>query len=91
MENTASPLHSRLANCLETILELEPDLEQLELGHVLLAEFGQLKSFLERLDSVCVDEADVTRIEAATSHFLEELKVPLGVIREGEVKRRPLH
>jgi len=91
MDNSASPLHSRLANCLETILELEPDLEQLELGHVLLAEFGQLKSFLERLDSVRVDEDDVNRIEAATSHFLEELKVPLGVIREGEVKRRPLH
>lgn len=91
MENAASPLHSRLANCLETILELESDLEQLELGHVLLAEFGQLKSFLARLDSVRVDEDDVNRIEAATSHFLEELKVPLGVIREGEVKRRPLH
>lgn len=91
MEHAASPLHSRLANCLETILELESDLEQLELGHVLLSEFSQLKAFLERLDTVRVDEDDVRRIETATTNFLEELKVPLGVIREGEVKRRPLH
>lgn len=79
MDSNASNLQSRLLNCLETIIELERDLERLELGHVLLSEFEQLKSFMERIDQVAVDEEDVRRIEAATSNFLDELKIPLGM------------
>lgn len=77
-------LQSRLMNCLETIIELERDLERLELGHVLLSEFAQLKDFLEKIDQVSVDEEDVRRIEAATSHFLEELRGPLGMLDDDE-------
>jgi len=68
----------RIANCLQTILELEPELERLELGSSLLDEFAVLKSFLEKLDKVEVSEEDVRRIELATSNFLDELKGPLA-------------
>lgn len=79
MDSKTSILQSRLMNCLETIIELERDLERLDLGHVLLSEFSQLKDFMERIDQVSVNEEDVRRIEAATSNFLDELKVPLGL------------
>ncbi|WP_461209371.1 hypothetical protein [Desulfocurvus sp. DL9XJH121] len=78
-----SVLQSRLMNCLETIIELERHLERLELGHVLLSEFNQLRDFMDRIDQVAVNEEDVRRIEAATSHFLEELKGPLGQQAQG--------
>ncbi len=68
----------RISNCLQTILELEPELERLELGHSLLDEFVVLKSFLEKIDRVEVSEEDVRRIEQATANFLEELKGPLA-------------
>ncbi|MDL2207325.1 hypothetical protein LJC09_00530 [Desulfovibrio sp. OttesenSCG-928-F20] len=73
----ANPLNSRLRNCLVTILELEEDLEQTELGPVLQSEFSVLKEVVRRLDAVCVEEQDVCRIEAATSRFLAELKETL--------------
>lgn len=73
-------LQSRLANCLETIIELERHLERLEFGHVLLSEFTQLKDFMEKIDQVAVNEEDVRRIEAATSHFLDEIKGPVGTL-----------
>ena len=76
----SSVLQSRLMNCLETIIELERHLERLELGHLLLSEFSQLRDFMDKIDQVAVNEEDVRRIEAATSHFLEELKVPLGLL-----------
>jgi len=79
MDSKTNILQSRLLNCLETIIELERDLERLDLGHVLLSEFSQLKDFMARIDQVSVDEEDVRRIEAATSNFLDELKIPLGL------------
>lgn len=82
MESKTTVLQLRLMNCLETIIELERDLERLDLGYVLLSEFSQLKDFMERIDQVSVDEEDVRRIEAATSNFLDELKVPLGVAKD---------
>ena len=39
-------LAARIANCLHTILELEPDLEQLQFGDYLLRDFNILKMFL---------------------------------------------
>lgn len=67
----------RITNCLQTILELEPELKRLELGHVLLKEFGILKAFLLKVDKFDLEEADVQRIENATASFLDELRVPL--------------
>lgn len=84
MDSKTSVLQTRLMNCLETIIELEQDLERLELGHVLLDEFSQLKDFMKRIDEVDVDEDDVRRIERATSRFLEELQAPLGLASADE-------
>ena len=68
----------RITNCLQTILELEPQLEKLEHGNSLLDEFVVLKSFLEKIDRVDLSESDVERIESATANFLRELEVPLA-------------
>lgn len=84
-------LQSRLRNCLQTILELEPDLEELELGHDLMKEFDLLKSFMEKLDDVALQEDDVRRIETATTNFLEELKGPLSKLHEQHSARRILN
>jgi len=83
-------LHSRLKNCLQTILELEPDLEGLDLGHDLIQEFSMLKSFMEKLEGVELEEEDVRRIEKATANFLEELKRPLSLLERGQATRRYL-
>lgn len=80
-------LRSRLKNCIETILDLEPALGEFEVGKEFLAEFSKLKNFMQRLNSVFgssdefIEENDVKRIEAATANFLEELKVPFASMR----------
>lgn len=68
----------RITNCLQTILELEPELSRLELAGSLLDEFVYLKQFLERIDRVELSEDDVERIEKATENFLAELRVPFS-------------
>ncbi len=84
-------LQSRLKNCLQTILELEPELERLELGHVLLKEYNVLRSFVEKIDQVALQEQDVARIEHATANFLEELRMPLELAEENGSKRHTIH
>lgn len=76
----------RITNCLQTILDLEAQLETLEHGNSLLDEFVVLKSFLEKIDKVDLSEADVERIEAATSNFLRELQGPLSRAESGKKK-----
>ncbi|XXJ19458.1 hypothetical protein ACR42D_07910 [Desulfovibrio caledoniensis] len=79
MSDSSSVKHLvRITNCLQTILDLESQLEQLENGHSLLDEFAVLKSFLEKIDEVELSESDVERIETATSNFLRELQGPLA-------------
>jgi hypothetical protein len=79
-ENTTGTLQVRLRNCLLTILELEPDLKRLEIGQELLAEYSLLRSFVDKLDEVMLEEEDVCRIERATATFLDELKLPLSLM-----------
>lgn len=81
-ETVTAALHNRLRNCLQTILELEPQIERLDMGHALTEEFGQLKAFIEKLEDVRLDEDDVERIERATEHFLAEVEAPLSQARE---------
>ncbi|MCG8529079.1 MAG: hypothetical protein MI749_00275 [Desulfovibrionales bacterium] len=81
-------LKSRLRNCLHTILELEPDLDEIELRHDLRDEFGMLKMLIERINEMELAEDDVVRIEAATASFLEELEVPLSHLKIPVDKRR---
>jgi hypothetical protein len=84
-------LQQRLRNCLQTILELEPDLERLEMGEMLMKEFQVLKSFIQRLGQVDVVEDDVARIESATANFLDELRTPLSLSEETRSKDRLVH
>lgn len=72
---------ARISNCLQTILELESELERMELGKSLLAEFSVLKEFLQKIDTVVLSEEDVLRVETATSSFLDELRAPLAQAR----------
>lgn len=83
MSRASSSHMARISNCLQTILELEPELERIELGKSLLAEFSVLKEFLQKIDSVVLSEDDVLRVETATSSFLEELRQPLAQARPG--------
>jgi len=80
----------RITNCLQTILELEPQLERLEHGNSLLDEFAVLKSFLQKIDEVDLSEADVQRIELATANFLKELQAPLARAESSKSKGRRL-
>jgi hypothetical protein len=77
-QSSPQALQSRLLNCLETILELEGSLEGFDFDTVLGDEFEQLRSFMENIDDVELDENDVLRIEKATVRFLEELRETIG-------------
>jgi hypothetical protein len=83
MSKASSSHMARISNCLQTILELEPELEKIELGKSLLEEFSVLKDFLQKIDTVDLSEADVERVETATANFLEELRLPLAKLRPG--------
>ncbi len=88
MSKASSSHMARISNCLQTILELEPELEKIELGKSLLEEFTVLKDFLQKIDTVDLSEDDVERVEIATSNFLEELRVPLAKLRPGRAPLR---
>lgn len=77
MEKEDFILQMRLKSCLQTILELEPELKNLEIGKTLVREFRVLRSLLSRLPSIGVCEDDVTKVEEATMVFLRELRSPL--------------
>ena len=81
---TVPQLHIRLRSCLQTILELESELKDLQVAEPLLAEFTVLKDIYNRLESLLVQEEDVKRIEDATSHFLDELK---GTVKQNATVR----
>ncbi len=81
-----SILAARIMNCLQTILELEPMLRRLESGKALLADFDTLRSFMDGMDDVQLEETDVARIEAATETFLQELRTPAALGRPGAAK-----
>ncbi|WP_027722750.1 hypothetical protein [Maridesulfovibrio zosterae] len=68
----------RLNNCLETILDLEPQLKKLDLSRNFIDELEVLKGFMSKLKKVKLSEDEVERIESATDNFLQELKFPLG-------------
>lgn len=84
-------LHNRLKNCLQTILELEPDLERLKLPGTFRTELEMLKQHLEHIKQIDFFEEDLKRLEAATAKFLEELRVPFTTIESISAKNRILH
>lgn len=81
---------SRITNCLQTILDLEPQLKRLEVGKSLLSEFAVLKEFLSKAEFVDLSEEDVLRIEKATTSFLEELRTLLDRESDGEQPSSPV-
>lgn len=81
-DDQRATLQIRLSNCLQTILDLEPELERLELSDMLLQEYSVLRSFMDNIETVPLEEKDVQRIEEATSNFLAELKEPLATLRK---------
>ena len=87
-EGKSLHLMFRITNCLQTILELEPQIEKLELGKDLLKEFEHLKAFLSKVDHIDLQEDDVERIESATASFLDELKGPLAALERDGSKPR---
>ncbi|MFI3271642.1 MAG: hypothetical protein R3Y11_06000 [Pseudomonadota bacterium] len=70
-------LQSRLKNCLQTILELEPVLEQLAVRHEMDAELAKLKTFMQRVEHMDLTTESVSHIEEATMAFLEGMRLPI--------------
>ncbi|WP_321403971.1 hypothetical protein [Maridesulfovibrio sp.] len=78
--NDRQNLVLRLNNCLETIIEMEQELENLDLNRKFIEELEVLKGFMSKMEKIRVSEAEVERIETATDNFLHELRVPLGQV-----------
>ena len=79
-------LQIRLKHCIQTILELEPELREHVVGTYFAAEFSTLKTCLHRVGALPLAEDDVQRLEAATASFLAELKFPrLSAPRKGRL------
>lgn len=84
-------LRTRLRICLQTILEMEPQLASIELKDYLADEFSVLKEFIGKLDNVPLSEDDVKRVEEATMDFLAELEDPLRMRGENTDVTGPVH
>lgn len=68
-----SILQIRLKNCIQTILDLEPEMRNN--GEDSFDEdFSNLKKYLCHVDEMELAEEDVLRLENVTSAFLAELK-----------------
>ena len=74
-------LQARLKNCLLTIVELEPVLSGLNIHSELLSEFRQLRKIISRVSLLDLSPEEVSRIENATSLFLNELDIPFSRLR----------
>jgi hypothetical protein len=83
-------LYSRLKNCLQTILDLEPDLARLRLPDTFRTELEALKMHLERVRHLDFREEDLRRLETATEKFLEELRLPFAHAQSLSSKNRVL-
>ncbi len=71
-------LQLRLRNCLQTILDVESDIERYPLYDALKSEMETLKKYLTDVDNLELSEDDVERMERATTLFLNELYLPLN-------------
>ena len=70
-----STLQIRLKNCIQTILDLEPDMRAGIWGRHFDEELSTLKDYLQRVDRMNLAEDDVQRLENATASFLAELRL----------------
>lgn len=67
-----SILQIRLKNCIQTILDLEPEIQK-NGEDSFDDDFSSLKAYLEHVDNMELAEDDVQRLETVTSQFLAEL------------------
>ena len=81
-------LHVRLKSCLQTILDLEPQLEVLDKSVVLKADLFRLKRYMRQVDSMNLEEEDVFRLERVTEHFLCALRDPVQRAVQGSHDNR---
>ena len=81
-----STLQILLKNCIQTILELEPDMKAGVWGRYFDSELSSLKDYLSQVDQMELAEEDVQRLENATATFLAELKLS----RKGKTQKRRL-
>ncbi|MBB5143883.1 hypothetical protein [Desulfovibrio intestinalis] len=81
-----SKLQVRLKNCIQTILELEPDMKAGVWGRYFDMELSSLKDYLSQVDQMDLAEEDVKRLENATATFLSELKLS----RKGNIRKKRL-
>ncbi len=72
-----SLLQRRLKSCLETILDVESDIEHYPLYNSLKSEMEVLKKYLNDVESLELSEEDVLRLEQAATLFLNEIYLPL--------------
>jgi hypothetical protein len=71
-------LQIRLRNCLQTILDLNENMDTNAFKLAFSDELDLMRNFLNGLDSIILNEADVLRIEDATEIFFKELGVFFG-------------
>ena len=71
-------LRQRLVHCIQTILDLEPQVNALRAGTSFMDEMTALRDCLDRVGRMDIAEADVLRFERATALFLDELRLPLA-------------
>lgn len=81
-------LRARVYNCLQTILDLESDLDRAGMAENLLEELNEIKGLINHTHHWDLKEADVLRIERATADFLREIEIPLSLrTKSGSVFR----
>jgi hypothetical protein len=71
-------LQIRLRNCLQTILDLNENMDTNAFRLAFSGELEFMRNFLNGLDSIILSETDVLRIEDATEVFFKELGVFFG-------------
>ena len=71
-----STLQLRLKNCIQTILELEPQIGADLSDRYFVEEFMALRRFLDSVEQMRLGEDDVERLESATATFLESWGSP---------------
>ncbi len=68
----------RVESCVETILDLNQRLGDGKIKPEIVEQFKRLKDSLQFVTDDSVDEKDISRIEEATNHLLQEVKRILG-------------
>jgi hypothetical protein len=81
--SSVTGLQARVYNCLQTILDLESDLDRAGMGENLLEELNEIKGLIHQTHHWDLKEADVLRIERATADFLREIEIPLSLRTKG--------